>query len=56
MKSITIEEISKEAWSDFVYDHPEGTIFQTPEIYMVYRETRNYHPLFVGVVDDSVTF
>lgn len=53
MKLITMEEISKEAWSDFVYDHPKGNIFQTPELYMVYRDTKNYDPLFVCAIDDD---
>ena len=40
-------------WSSFVYDHPNGNIFQTPEMYEVYKNTKNYEPIFLAVIDDK---
>ena len=30
--------IDKNKWSEFVYNHPHGNIFQTPEMYEVYHK------------------
>ena len=38
-------------WSNFVNNHPHGNIFQTPEIYEVYQNTKNYEPVFLAVVN-----
>ena len=46
-----VREIKKKKWSDFVYDHPNGNIFQTPEMYEVYRGTKNYEPIFLAVIN-----
>ncbi len=40
-------------WSNFVYHHPNGNIFQTPEMYEVYRNTKNYEPVFLAVVSED---
>jgi len=40
-------------WSEFVYGHPYGNIFQTPEMAEVYKRTRNYEPISLAVVDDT---
>ena len=45
--------VKKEIWSEFVYNHPKGNIFQTPEMYGVYERTKNYEPIFLAVVDES---
>jgi len=38
-------------WSEFVYNHPQGNIFQTPEMAEVYKRTKNYEPILLAVVD-----
>ena len=48
-----VHELDRKAWSDFVYKHPHGNIFQTPEMYDVYMNTKNYDPLFLGVLSDD---
>jgi lipid II:glycine glycyltransferase (peptidoglycan interpeptide bridge formation enzyme) len=54
MKLITdINSIDKQSWRDFVADHPHGNIFQTPEMYDAYRNTRNYEPIFLAITDDN---
>ena len=46
-----VYELGREAWSDFVLQHPKGNIFQTPEMYDVYRNTKNYEPYLLGIVN-----
>ena len=48
-----IDKIDKTKWSEFVFDHPHGNIFQTPEMYEVYQNTKNYEPVFLAVVNDK---
>ena len=45
-----IQEIDRQKWSKFVYYHPDGNIFQTPEIYEVYANTKKYKPVLLGVI------
>jgi lipid II:glycine glycyltransferase (peptidoglycan interpeptide bridge formation enzyme) len=40
-------------WSEFIYIHSQGNIFQTPEMAEVYRRTKNYEPICLAVVDSS---
>lgn len=37
-------DIDKKLWADFVAKHPDGNIFQTPEMYQLYQLTPNYSP------------
>lgn len=48
-----IHEIEEVQWTAFVSRHPNGNIFQTPEIYKVYKNTLNYEPIVVGVSDND---
>lgn len=45
--------IDREKWSEFVYEHPNGNIFQTPEMRDVYERTKNYEPITLATVDDD---
>lgn len=45
------EEIDPARWSDFVFNHPNGNIFQTPDIYKVYEAAKNHSPHVVACVD-----
>ena len=40
-------------WSEFVYNHSHGNIFQTPEMAEVYKRTKNYEPISLAVIDDA---
>jgi len=40
-------------WSEFVYNHPQGNIFQTPEMAEVYRRTKNYKPITLAAIDEG---
>lgn len=44
-------DITDTEWDDFVFSHPMGNIFQTPALYRVYAETKNYFPISVALTD-----
>jgi len=46
-----VDSIDQKKWSEFVSNHPQGNIFQTPEMAEVYRRTENYTPLFLALQD-----
>ncbi len=48
-----VHEMDRAKWSEFVKTHPQGNIFQTPEMYDVYKGTKRYDPLVVGVASDA---
>ena len=48
-----VNNIDKNKWSEFVYNHPHGNIFQTPAMYEVYQNTKKYEPIFLAVVNDK---
>ena len=48
-----VNNIDKNKWSEFVYNHPQGNIFQTPEMFDVYKNTNNYEPVFLAVVNNK---
>ena len=45
--------IDKYKWGEFVFNHPHGNIFQTPEMYEVYENTKNYEPVFLATVNEK---
>jgi serine/alanine adding enzyme len=40
-------------WMDFVKNHNYGNVFQTPEMYRVYKSTKYYEPVIVVCVDEE---
>ena len=45
--------VDKQKWADFVCCHPDGNIFQTPEMYDLYGYTRHYEPVFLAVINQK---
>lgn len=43
------DKINKKEWDDFVKNHPNGNIFQTPNFYEIYQQTKNYEPLVIEI-------
>ncbi|MCB9447770.1 MAG: peptidoglycan bridge formation glycyltransferase FemA/FemB family protein [Flavobacteriales bacterium] len=43
----------RKKWADFVLGHPSGNIFQTPELYDVFRATSDNHAEVIALVDDN---
>lgn len=50
---INPEELDYNEWSDFVFNHPYGNAFQTPEMYNAYKNTPLYEPVFISVKDNE---
>ena len=52
MKIITDPKlVDKNKWSKFVLNHPNGNIFQTPEMFDFFESVPNYSPEIVAVAD-----
>lgn len=50
---LTNEEISSEQCLSYIDNHPNGTIFHTPYMFEVYKETPNYEPFAYYAVDEQ---
>jgi serine/alanine adding enzyme len=50
-----IESIGRERWEAFLEDHPHRTIFQSPEMYDLYKEAPRFTPIFLAAVDETGT-
>lgn len=49
------DAIDSKKWDGFVYNHPQGNVFQTPQMYAAYSATKNYQPIVVaGYEEDSL--
>ncbi len=53
LKIVPRDSVSDNEWKSFVKDNEHGNIFQTPEMWSVYENTKGYSPIFVGVSDSS---
>src|SRR5579864_4656346 len=51
-KITIVDSLAPEQWDNFVYEHPQGSIFHTRHLVEVFRRTRNYSPLFLAAVDE----
>lgn len=47
------DNLDKKAWSDFVYNHPQGNIFHIPEMFDVYALTKRITPVLVCCLIDN---
>lgn len=47
-----VTQFDRDEWDRFVHRHPKGDLFQTPEMYDVYKRTGNIQPCLVGVCHD----
>lgn len=45
--------VDKSKWSLFVSQHLYGNIFQTPEMYEIYKNTQNYEPIVICIENDK---
>jgi hypothetical protein len=46
-------QITASGWSEFVMRHPEGSIFQSPDMYDFFRAVPRFDPEVIGVGSDS---
>jgi serine/alanine adding enzyme len=47
------ESIDRDQWEHFVSDHPNGNVFQTPQMYEAYRATVNFKPIVVACYEED---
>ena len=48
-----IQNIDKNDWSGFILLHPNGNIFQTPEMFEVYNKTPKFTPVILIAKDEN---
>lgn len=48
-----INNIDLSMWREFVKGHPKSSVFQTPEMYEVYKQTPNYVPLIFMAIHEN---
>jgi serine/alanine adding enzyme len=46
-------EIDRKQWENFVLNHPQGTIFQTPQMFSVYASTINCQPIVLACYEED---
>jgi serine/alanine adding enzyme len=46
-------EVSMDEWSAFVAGHPDGTIFQSPEMFEFLNKVPKFTPVFMAVKDEN---
>lgn len=50
------QRIDFEKWDAFVKHHPNGTVFQSSEMYLLFKNTRNFDPVpILAMTDGKVT-
>ncbi len=51
-----VSSIDEKKWGEFVRNHEQGSIFQTPEMAEVYGQTKNHFPVLVAGIglDDEI--
>lgn len=49
------ESINRKEWEKFIENHPNGNIFQSPNIFDVYQKSKKYDPLVIVVLDSKKT-
>jgi len=51
---VGIDSVEEKAWENYVTEHPEGNIFQTPQMYRVYTRTNFYEPVVLFALEDGI--
>jgi serine/alanine adding enzyme len=46
-----VQDLDRQAWQDFVNQHPDSQIFHTPEMFEVFSHTRGYRPTLWAAVN-----
>lgn len=46
-------EPDRDKWSRFIREHPEGRIFQSPEMADLYKRVKRYKPVCVALADEA---
>jgi serine/alanine adding enzyme len=46
-----VNHLERQAWRDFVDNHPEANVYHTPEMFDVYSQAKGYRPFLWAVVE-----
>lgn len=46
-------QIKINQWKDFVYSHPKGNTFQTPEMFEIFSKTAGVEPTLIAAIDEN---
>ncbi|NTV84052.1 MAG: aminoacyltransferase, partial [Bacteroidales bacterium] len=46
-----VEKLNQLGWGGFVATHPEGTVFQSPDMYELFQKSARMKPVVLGVID-----
>lgn len=49
-----IDKIDKSEWESFVQNHPDGTVFHTPEYFESFQEDKSAQAIFFALLDNNV--
>jgi lipid II:glycine glycyltransferase (peptidoglycan interpeptide bridge formation enzyme) len=50
---IITNSLDEQIWREYVKQHPQGNIFQTPEMYKIFAKTKGYRPTLWAAVKDT---
>lgn len=45
--------LDKKQWAVFVQEHPDGNIFQTPQMFDVYAQSEGFTPILIAITDEQ---
>ena len=48
------QKINFEMWDSFVRNHPDGTVFQATDMYLLFSKTRNFDPVVVVKMENGM--
>lgn len=51
--NVLFDNINIGLWDSFVKNHPYGNVFQTPDFYYVYKQSKKHNPIIVCVEDNN---
>lgn len=51
---IVTQNINVDNWRQYVYDHPNGNFFQTPEYYYVLEKSKKINPFAIAIIEEEI--
>lgn len=53
MEIINPMKVNRSEWDEFVYNHPEGNIFQSPQLAEVFEKAKGIEPIALAAIDED---
>ena len=48
-----ITKVNISDWDHFIESHPNGTVFQSYSMYELFRNTKNFKPVFIAAYEEN---